>query len=151
MNILDYCSFGSAKELDYEFIYEVERNIFNQLHTKQEFFESIVRIDNRFDYVCRIDDSAVAYISTLVYENTMDILSLYVHENYRRKNLAKALLDYTIEKHISKNALVITLEVRISNFGAISFYETMGFKKISRRDKYYKDFEDAWVMQLIKE
>lgn len=151
MNYLDYCSFGSAKELDYDFIYEVERKVFNQSHTKQDFFENIVKMDNRFDYVCRIDDSAVAYISVLVYETTMDILSLFVHENYRRNNLAKHLVKEAINKHIINDKLIVTLEVRVTNFSAISFYEEMGFQKISRRSKYYKDLEDAWVMQLIKE
>lgn len=151
MNILEYCSFGQAKELDYEYIFEIERKEFNQLHTKQDFFEQILRMDNRYDYICRIDDSAVAYISILVYENTMDILSIYIHENYRRKKIAQALLIYVLEKHKSDKELVVTLEVRVSNYSAISFYEKMGFKKISNRKNYYKDLEDAWVMQLIKE
>ena len=41
----------------------------------------------------------------------------------------------------------ITLEVRVSNKVAIALYEKYGFKKISVREKYYENVEDAYVMQ----
>lgn len=151
MNIFEYTSFGLAKENDYPFIYDIECRVFKQNHSINTFFEDIVKMNNRFDYVCKIDSAPVAYISVFVYEDSMDILSLYVHDNYRRKGLAENLVNYAINRHNDVNRLIVTLEVRVSNYSAILFYEKMGFKKISRRDKYYKDLEDAFVMQLIKE
>ena len=151
MNILDYTSFGVAKENDYTFIYDIECSVFKQIHSIKTFYEDLIKMNNRYDYVCKIDNAPVAYISVFVYGDSMDILSLYVHDNYRRKGLAENLVNYAINKHNNFNRLIVTLEVRVSNYSAILFYEKMGFEKISKREKYYNDLEDAFVMQLVKE
>jgi ribosomal-protein-alanine N-acetyltransferase len=111
----------------------------------------LLKMNNRYDYVCKLEDMMIGYITIIVYEDTADMLSLYVHKHYRRKGCAKALVEEAINKHLTKNGLKVTLEVRVSNQTAIQFYQNLGFDIISRRSEYYQDREDAWVMQLIKE
>ncbi len=42
-----------------------------------------------------------------------------------------------------------TLEVRVSNHGAIAMYERLGFRRAGRRRRYYHDNgEDAMIMWL---
>ncbi len=42
-----------------------------------------------------------------------------------------------------------TLEVRVSNIGAIAMYEQLGFRRAGRRRRYYSDNgEDAMIMWL---
>ena len=42
-----------------------------------------------------------------------------------------------------------TLEVRVSNHGAIAMYERLGFRRAGRRRRYYSDNgEDAMIMWL---
>jgi ribosomal-protein-alanine N-acetyltransferase len=42
----------------------------------------------------------------------------------------------------------VTLEVRISNTGAITFYETHGYKRMYTIKGYYADGEDAIVYEV---
>ena len=58
------------------------------------------------------------------------------------RRTAEKLLKKTIE--LSK-AVFFTLEVRMSNFGAVRLYEKFGFEIMGRRPKYYGD-EDALIM-----
>ena len=45
-----------------------------------------------------------------------------------------------------------TLEVRVSNIGAIAMYERFGFRSAGRRRRYYNDNgEDALIMWLAYE
>jgi ribosomal-protein-alanine N-acetyltransferase len=46
------------------------------------------------------------------------------------------------------NVNLIKLEVRVSNDGAIKFYNEMGFNKKEILKKYYEDFEDAVLMEM---
>jgi ribosomal-protein-alanine N-acetyltransferase len=46
------------------------------------------------------------------------------------------------------NVNLIKLEVRVSNEGAIKFYNEMGFNKKEIIKKYYEDFEDAVLMEM---
>ena len=48
-----------------------------------------------------------------------------------------------------RGAKWIRLEVRVTNKGAISFYEKLGFERVIVRPRYYFDTgEDALVMEL---
>jgi ribosomal-protein-alanine N-acetyltransferase len=151
MELLDYIKIDLAKESDYVLIHQVETTLFQQEYSKKSFFKMLLKMNNRYDYVCKLEDMMIGYITIIVYEDTADMLSLYVHKHYRRKGCAKALVEEAINKHLTKNGLKVTLEVRVSNQTAIQFYQNLGFDIISRRSEYYQDREDAWVMQLIKE
>lgn len=151
MELLDYIKIDLAKESDYVIIHQVETSVFHQKYNRKSFFEMLLKMNNRYDYVCKLDDMVIGYITLMVYDNMIDMLSLYVHKHYRRKGCAKALVEEAINKHQTKDGLKVTLEVRVSNQAAIRFYQNLGFDIISRRSEYYQDREDAWVMQLIKE
>lgn len=81
----------------------------------------------------------------------IEIESVIVKSSYQRQGIGSLLLDYIFnfaEEHKINN---VFLEVRKSNFAAISLYKKMGFKIISVRKKYYENTEDALILkkQLI--
>ncbi|TAE60708.1 MAG: ribosomal-protein-alanine N-acetyltransferase [Nostocales cyanobacterium] len=77
------------------------------------------------------------------------ITILAVHPQYQNQGLGQALL-YSLLKTASEVGLErATLEVRVSNKGAISLYQKFGFKTAGKRPRYYKDNdEDALILWL---
>lgn len=75
------------------------------------------------------------------------VVSIAVLEGYRRRGIGKALMEEAL-KALSKyyKASEVYLEVRVSNYPAISLYEKLGFMKKRILKGYYLDGEDAYVM-----
>ena len=62
-----------------------------------------------------------------------EILNLAVAPDFRRKGVARALLDNAFQGFRG----AVFLEVRESNEVAQEFYKSLGFKEVSKRDGYY--------------
>ena len=72
-----------------------------------------------------------------------ELLNMAITPSARRLGLGRALLERLIEEHPG----VWFLEVRESNMGARGLYESVGFRVVRRRPKYYCDpVEDALEM-----
>ena len=77
------------------------------------------------------------------------IANVAVFPNYRRQGVASALLRHLVEYARSQALSFLSLEVRMSNFAAISLYDAFGFEKVGKRPGFYQDPpEDAWIMTL---
>ena len=74
-----------------------------------------------------------------------EILNLAVAPEFRGKGVARALLDQAFEAFRGS----VFLEVRESNLVAQEFYNSLGFKELSRRKRYYESPpETAIVMKF---
>ena len=81
----------------------------------------------------------------------LHLLNLCIKRSDHRSGLGRRLLRFVIARAISESAHCLLLEVRVSNRGAISLYQSEGFSQISYRKNYYPAGharEDALVMQL---
>lgn len=84
----------------------------------------------------------------LVAEET-HILNLAVHPRWRRRGVGGLLLRYVVDYSRAKGAEEIHLEVRRSNYRAISLYRRFHFQPRGVRPRYYQDSgEDAILMEL---
>ena len=92
-----------------------------------------------------INDEEVGFLNYDIIYDRVEIEYIFVKEKDRRKNIASLLMNYLFEECNRHKCINITLEVRESNIIAINFYESQGFKKIAKRDKYYKN-EDGLLM-----
>lgn len=77
------------------------------------------------------------------------ILMLAVDERLRARGLGTILYREFNRQCAIKGMRTISLEVRVSNAGAIKFYEKMGFQITGRVEKYYSNGEDAFRMQTF--
>jgi ribosomal-protein-alanine N-acetyltransferase len=75
----------------------------------------------------------------------LHITTIAVRPEYRRRGHAKALIGAALAAY--PRATHVHLEVRPTNGGAISLYESLGFEATGRRPRYYGD-EDALLMTL---
>ena len=106
-------------------------------------------LDNFFGFVAVDDqDSVVGYIGCVYAADQADVMNVCVKDEYRRKGIAKTLFDLAAERLKDLNVKTLFLEVRRSNFGAISLYEKLGFLKVGERKNYYQNTEDAIIYAL---
>lgn len=84
-------------------------------------------------------------IFSIMYEKA-EIIDIAVDSEYQRQDIGSKLLFKAIDECMLYGCESITLEVRKSNLGAISFYKKHGFREIGTRKSYYYDGEDALLM-----
>ena len=89
----------------------------------------------------------VGYLVISRYVDAWHVMNVAVAPEQRRHGVARALLDRLFELTASDERRGYTLEVRVSNEGAIKLYEAMGFVARGVRRGYYTDNrEDALIM-----
>jgi ribosomal-protein-alanine N-acetyltransferase len=87
----------------------------------------------------------VGYVICAKYAEAFHVMTLATAPEHRRQGIAGALLDAVIMR--AGEDANYTLEVRVSNAGAIALYERYGFRGVGTRPRYYADNgEDAMIM-----
>ena len=93
------------------------------------------------------DDTIVGYALVSRYVDAWHVMNIAVTPSYRRRGIATTLLERLLEVTAGDPRRGHTLEVRVSNVGAIRLYERLGFQSRGIRRGYYTDNrEDALVM-----
>ena len=95
----------------------------------------------------------VAYVlAVLQYDNQKRIIghiySIGVEMECRKKGYGKMLLD-AAEKYLRKiqDIHCITLNVRKTNVGAISFYQKLDYTRVKKVKEYYGKKQDGFLMR----
>lgn len=78
-----------------------------------------------------------------------EILNLAVEPAFRRRGIARALLEAGLAALRRRGAGEVFLEVRVSNAAAQALYRQAGFRPVGQRPGYYRSpREDALVLRL---
>ena len=102
--------------------------------------------ENYYFLLATLNNIPVGYIAAEHLVDHIDILSIAVIKDYRKKHIATLLLNELLKLVSSLDIQSIFLEVRCNNISAIKFYEKNEFKKIDCRKNYYTDTnEDAYI------
>jgi [ribosomal protein S18]-alanine N-acetyltransferase len=89
----------------------------------------------------------VGYAIVSRYVDAWHVMNIAVAPAHRRRGIAAALLDRLFDLTSGDARRGYTLEVRVSNEGAIKLYENLGFRPRGIRRGYYTDNrEDALIM-----
>jgi ribosomal-protein-alanine N-acetyltransferase len=89
----------------------------------------------------------IGYLVCSRYDDVWHLMNVAVDAGHRRKRIASLLITELLRETGRRDPL--TLEVRISNRGAIAMYERFGFRSAGFRRRYYRDNgEDALIMWL---
>lgn len=98
-------------------------------------------------FVVASEDKIAGYIGAHNVLGEVYITNVAVFSEYRRNGVGRALVEFLVDEMKAENAGFVTLEVRKSNFNAISLYEKCGFQRVGeRKDFYEKPREDAVLM-----
>lgn len=73
---------------------------------------------------------------------------LAVDSSYRRRGIAKKLVEISIEKMVADGCDEIMLETEVENKIALKLYEGMGFLRVKRMYRYYLNEGDAFKLIL---
>lgn len=71
-----------------------------------------------------------------------------VHSSYRRRGIAKRLVEIAIDKMIESGCDEVMLETEVENKAALRLYEGMGFLRMKRMYRYYLNEGDAFKLIL---
>jgi ribosomal-protein-alanine N-acetyltransferase len=89
----------------------------------------------------------VGYLIISRYVDAWHVMNVAVAPARRRQGIARAMLERLFDETASDERRGYTLEVRVSNEGAIKLYEHLGFVARGVRRGYYTDNrEDALIM-----
>jgi [ribosomal protein S18]-alanine N-acetyltransferase len=101
----------------------------------------------RYDCWVAISENRTAgyLVSRTLSEGESEILDLAVAPEFRRRGIARALL----QELLAMSNRTVFLEVRASNFAARNLYKCFGFQEVAIRTEYYNlPCESAIVMKL---
>lgn len=124
----------------------IENSCFTHPMSKQNLLESIS--NEKYVFIGFIENEMlVGYGSIFIVSDEAYVNNIAVLKGFRNKGIAKTIVNKLIDICKLKNCEFITLEVRESNFPAISLYEKQGFEKITIRKNYYSNpVENAIIM-----
>ena len=92
-------------------------------------------------------EELVGYLIISRYVDAWHVMNIAVAPDYRRRGIARSLMERLFEVTARDARRGYTLEVRVSNEAAIRLYEELGFKTRGIRRGYYTDNrEDALIM-----
>jgi [ribosomal protein S18]-alanine N-acetyltransferase len=93
------------------------------------------------------EERLIGYLIVSRYVDAWHVMNVAVAEDYRRRGVASDLLGALFQLTREDDRRGYTLEVRVSNAGAIALYERAGFERRGVRRGYYTDNrEDALIM-----
>jgi [ribosomal protein S18]-alanine N-acetyltransferase len=93
------------------------------------------------------DDALLAYLIIARYVDAWHVMNIAVDPQHQRRGIATMLMEELFDLTSTDGRRGYTLEVRVSNAGAIRLYEQLGFKGRGVRRAYYTDNrEDALIM-----
>ena len=93
------------------------------------------------------DNRLIGYLIVSRYVDAWHVMNIAVTPEFRRRGIASTLLGQLFDLTGDDDRRGYTLEVRISNGGAIALYERLGFESRGVRRGYYTDNrEDALIM-----
>ena len=94
---------------------------------------------------CEIIMSENGFIVYRIVVDEMEIITIGVAPEMRRQGTASAMIGIIEKEALCQGVKKIFLEVALTNTPAKKLYETMGFKTVGVRPKYY-DGVDAILM-----
>lgn len=101
-------------------------------------------------FICFCENQFSAFLNVNIVFDLGEIDYIFVDKSFQRKGISFLLISFFEEickNNHSPKISKILLEVGSHNTPALLLYEKLGYSKISVRKKYYKNIEDAIIME----
>ncbi len=124
-----------------------EKQMFPDRWTYNQLAESFLN-DKFKGFLLETDDGEIIGTIALNFGlDEADLVNVLVAARLRKTGLATLLMRTVLDECEKIELNKLFLEVRESNVPAIRLYEKFGFERISKRNNYYGDGENAIVMR----
>jgi len=134
-------------------LYEIEVQCFNQEAFTKRQIAYLLAEYNTIGLVAKVNgDIAGFIISRVETENGAlygHIITINVMPTYRRKGIASKMLQETEEILKGKGITECHLEAREDNSAALKLYQSNGYRKIGRLEKYYADKHGLYLKKSL--
>lgn len=125
----------------------IERLSFKTPWSDESFVSELLYNQLAYYYVLEYEGLIIAYGGLWTVAGEGHITNIAVHPDFRGKGLGRYLVVEMLKAGEAKGCEKFTLEVRPANKEAVQLYESLGFKGVGVRPKYYQDTgEDALIM-----
>lgn len=127
-------------------IAKMEKKIFSDAWSKSVFEEQFEEVGWGGE-VALCGDKIIGYSCFCLADNETHLTNIAVLPEYRRKLVAKRLLESILGRATESGCVYVVLEVRFSNSNARAFYDKNGFSLLDQQSGYYSNpKEDAIIM-----
>lgn len=135
---------------DLDAVLVIERASFSQPWSRDMFWVEVSENPCSRFFVAETAGGVVGYVGGWVVVDEMQVISLAVRPDARRRGLASRLLERLFTS-AGEGLARASLEVRRSNQAAIAMYGRFGFREAGVRIGYYDDpREDALLMEWVR-
>jgi [ribosomal protein S18]-alanine N-acetyltransferase len=125
----------------------IERQVYPRPWSPNLFLSEMTESKNRCYLVARIDREVVGYAGMICYGEEAHVTNIAIDPLHHRQKIATRLLHDLIGQAVEMGAEAVSLEVRVTNWGAQRLYGGFGFRPIGVRKNYYQEInEDALIM-----
>jgi ribosomal-protein-alanine N-acetyltransferase len=125
----------------------IERQVYPRPWSPSLFLSEMSETDNRAYLVARTSRDVVGYGGVICYGDEAHVTTIAVDPAHQRRKIGTRLMYELMREAIDMGARAISLEVRMSNWGAQRMYGRFGFRPVGVRKGYYQETsEDALVM-----
>jgi [ribosomal protein S18]-alanine N-acetyltransferase len=128
-------------------ILAIERQVYPRPWSPSLFLAEMSEQSNRAYLVARSGRDVVGYGGLICYGDEAHITTIAVDPDHHRRKIGTRLLCGLIHAAVDMGARAVSLEVRVSNWGAQRLYGRFGFRPVGIRKNYYQETnEDALIM-----
>src|SRR5438105_1731477 len=125
----------------------IERQVYPRPWSPSLFLSEMSETHNRAYLVARIGKDVVGYGGAICYGDEAHVTTIAVDPDLQRRKIGTRLMYELLGASIEMGARAVSLEVRMSNWGAQRMYGRFGFRPVGVRKGYYQETgEDALVM-----
>jgi ribosomal-protein-alanine N-acetyltransferase len=127
----------------------IERQVYPRPWSPNLFLSEMSESRNRCYLVARLDREVVGYGGLICYGEEAHVTNVAVDPLQHRRRIGSRILNDLIEAALAMGADAVSLEVRVTNWGAQRLYGRFGFRPVGVRKNYYQEInEDALIMWL---
>lgn len=135
----------AATEADLDVLARIERESLSGTWSREALADELQKSFARVMVASR-DERVCGFVHCWLIADEIQILNVATDPAFRRRGIAKTLLQFMLDELSPKGFSMALLEVRASNDPAISLYRSLGFSDDAVRERYYSDGEDALLM-----
>lgn len=135
---------------------ESEAGILTDIHEKcfprywnRQAFTDFFAVKDTFAFLVEEGNIPIAMTVYRVALDQADVMTIGVLPQWRRKGIAKMLVEKIIADCSELGVKKLFLEVEDGNEAGLNLYEQSGFKHISRRKLYYKQLDGSLTDALV--
>ncbi len=125
----------------------IERQVYPRPWSPNLFLSEMNELRNRGYFVAKVGKDVIGYGGMMVYGEEAHVTTIAVDPAWHRRKIGTRLLFELVQEGLRLGAKAVSLEVRVSNWGAQRLYQQFGFRPVGVRKNYYQETnEDALVM-----